>query len=88
LITIKDTLAINWYWKSLVMWLTVYLIDFDALGKPGAGILMGNTAWLGSYGECTNIYGAAYCLAGIAPITKRGNQVSLFSNWYNYIFNC
>ena len=35
----------------------------DAWGKPGAGILEGNTLALGSYDECSLAEGTEYCLA-------------------------
>ncbi|XP_071786154.1 nose resistant to fluoxetine protein 6-like isoform X2 [Asterias amurensis] len=35
----------------------------DAFGKPGSGLLVGNTAWLGSYDECMDLEEFNYCLA-------------------------
>ena len=34
----------------------------DAWGKPGAGMLNGNTMWLGSYDECAPLNDSDFCL--------------------------
>lgn len=33
----------------------MFYIEFDACGKPGAGILRGNMQWMGAYQECISI---------------------------------
>ena len=39
----------------------VFIRMLDAWGKPGGGILNGNTMWLGSYDECSRLQNASFC---------------------------
>ena len=43
----------------------VHLTDWDATGKPGAGLYSGNLVWLGNYDECQAQDEGLYCLANI-----------------------
>ena len=40
----------------------VFIRMLDAWGKPGGGILNGNTMWLGSYDECSRLQNASFCI--------------------------
>ena len=39
--------------------------DWDATGKPGAGIYSGNLVWLGNYDECQAQENGLYCLVAL-----------------------
>ena len=53
-----------------------WFTDTDALGKPGAGVALGNLDWWGSYSECKTIPDAHYCLANVAinQVMKRTDR--------------
>ena len=37
------------------------LVDVDASGKPGAGMLKGNMVWQGGFDECLEMTETKYC---------------------------
>ncbi|EDV25543.1 uncharacterized protein TRIADDRAFT_55740 [Trichoplax adhaerens] len=49
----------------------------DATGKIGAGILVGNLVWLGSYDECLSIKTTHYCTVAATIIDPKHNQSSV-----------
>ncbi|XP_038070285.1 nose resistant to fluoxetine protein 6-like [Patiria miniata] len=50
---------------------TDVVMALDAFGKPPAGILQLNVAWLGHYDECMTIDGFNYCLIGLNVNTTK-----------------
>lgn len=51
----------------------------DATGKVGAGILVGNLGWFGSFDQCQQIKSAHYCTVAAAITIPQSNTV-LFSS--------
>ena len=54
------------------------VIVIDATGKLGAGILVGNLAWFGSFDECQQLKSAHYCTVAAVITTPGTNTVRCF----------